>query len=302
MHLQQLLYVLKVYELCNFSRAAEELFITQPTLSQQIQSLETELQLKLFVRQPRHVSLTDAGEAFIPYAMRIINELDGMKRTMDSFATQAKGSVRIGALWIFGYLGISDNIALFREKHPEVDVTITVNGSRKLLDMLLSRKVDAVYLITSDKQVQRLELDAYEIQQSEVYALVPKKHPLSNCKNIRFEQLEGENLIIPDADSNLRISIMSHLGAHGIIPKIVCESSQPDVIVTSVANDIGISFLSHNVAESFQDVRVAFIPIIPAIYRSIYFVTLKAMRDNSTIYKLTEHVISSYNANLIAPL
>ena len=170
MQLQQIHYVLKVHECGSFSAAARELFITQPTLSQQVMALEKELGVTLFIRHPRGVYLTDAGEEFIFYARRILNEVSSMESSMGSYAAQSKGLVKIGVLWVFAYLGIADVLSGFRAAHPQIETSMKVNGSVMLLNMLQNRDVDAIFFISMEQGIQRSDLYAQKLMENDMVA------------------------------------------------------------------------------------------------------------------------------------
>lgn len=294
MQLHQIQYVLKVHELGSFSKAAKAMFVTQPTLSQQIRCLEDELKIRLFIRMPRMISLTDAGVEFVAYGRRIVNELNGLAQTMGSFASESMGRIRIGALWIFGYLGISENITDFGTKHPEIEISMKVSGSADLLTMLQERELDAVYCIGGGKQFHNPELASMKIMTNKVCALIPAGHHLAKKGTLHFSELSGENILTPSADTNLRAILDNYFQRFDIAPKVVCESSQPDVTVACVANGMGIGFLSEPIALALDNGKYVIRPLSPGIDRSIHFVTLKKMQDIPSVRKLVRHVRESY--------
>ena len=294
MQLHQIKYVLKVHELGSFSQAAKAMFVTQPTLSQQIRSLEDELKVRLFVRMPRKISLTDAGVEFVAYGRRIVNELGGLAQTMGSFASESMGRIRIGALWIFGYLGISENITAFGNKHPEIEISMKVNGSADLLTMLYERELDAIYCIAGKNQLRDPDLASVKIMTNGVCALIPAGHRLAKKGQLHFSELAGENILTPSPDTNLHAILNNYFQQADITPRVVCESSQPDVTVACVANGMGIGFLSEPIARALHNGKFIFRPLSPAINRSIHFVTLKKVQDIPSVRKLVQHVRESY--------
>ena len=108
MQIQQMRYVLAAAEKKSFSAAAKALFLSQPSLSQQILHLEKELGVSLFVRHSKSVSLTEAGEQFVTAARRILNEVDQLAENMKKYSILEAGTLRIGLLWIAGYLQLPE--------------------------------------------------------------------------------------------------------------------------------------------------------------------------------------------------
>lgn len=293
MHLQQLKYVVKVSELESFSHASKLLYISQPTLSQQIASLEEELGVKLFLRHSRSVCLTEAGREYVQYARKILNDLDALESAMKNYSTLQKGTLTIGFLWIFGYLGLSELVSGFLDEYPNVDLKVKVNGSSKLLDMLYQREVDVIFLIGSEELRQKTDLVSYRIMDDQYEVIVSTENPLSRRAQLTAEDLEGERLIMPSRDSAFRPQLMDHLQERRIQPYIVCESSHNDVNIQLVSQNLGMAFMSHKLAEKLDNGRFRIVPFIPEMKRSIHYVVLKNMTDYPTVRAFQQYMDGS---------
>lgn len=294
MQFNQLKYVLKASEFNNFSLAAKACFVSQPTLSQQIINLENEIGIKLFVRHSKSVSLTPAGEEFILYAQRIINDLDNLNSIINDYKSLSRGKLKIGVLWIIGYLSLSEQISDFSMNNPNIDVIVKVNGSNNLLDMLISREVDVAFLIGSNSLSTDTSLYCKKIIDDEFVVIVSNKNPLSKKKSITISDLKNEKIIMPSIDSILRKQIMSLFELEGINPNIICESSQSDVSVQLASQNFGVAFSSGSIANSLYDGKFTSVILIPKIKRPIYYVTLKDMLDYPTITQFTKYISELY--------
>ena len=149
MQIQQMRYVLAAAEKKSFSAAAKALFLSQPSLSQQILHLEKELGVSLFVRHSKSVSLTEAGEQFVTAARRILNEVDQLAENMKKYSILEAGTLRIGMLWIAGYLQLPRVITDYHQLFPLISYQLHVEGSNTLMRMLAARQLNAVFVIIS---------------------------------------------------------------------------------------------------------------------------------------------------------
>lgn len=296
MQLHQLRYVLTAARLKNFSKAARELYISQPTLSQQIINLEEELGIPLFIRHSKAVSLTAAGEEFVLYAGRIINDIDNLKETMEKHRTMAKGSLKLGVPWIIGYLSLSDEITKFTRKYTDIDVTIKVNGSRKLLEMLYNREVDAIFMLGTENDFQQSEVSYKKIIDDRFMVIVSLQNPLSCRSALSISDLGNEKIIMPAPDSSIRQIIDSRFYVEGITPNIICESSQSDVSIQLASSGFGIAFSSESIANALDNRMFRAIPLIPALNRTIYYVTLKTMAGYPTVNALSSYIRFIYDS------
>jgi DNA-binding transcriptional LysR family regulator len=240
------------------------------------------------------VTLTDAGEEFIFYAKRILNELDQVQASMSRYAERTKGRIRIGVLWGFDYLGIPENIYGYQRAYPEIETRILINGSSNLLEMLLEREIDAAYLIATNKDLEHPEISFQKIMESNMDVVIPCNNPLAEKEKLSFSDLENENIIMTSPDSTLYKPLMGHFYACGITPHIICESAQSNVAMACATSGVGIAFASHSIAIALANERVVVRPIEPVIRRSVYYATLRNTQSIASVRSLTDYVIQSY--------
>ena len=289
MQLHQLKYVVKASQYQNFSMAAKELFITQPTLSQQIKRLEEELGISLFFRHPKSVSLTSAGEEFVLYAKRVLNDLDALYSSMKDFQTLSRGKLTIGALWVIGYLEQSHTITRFIQDHPHLDVHVIINGSNNLYQMLLERAIDAAILIGNESFLSNEELCYKKLADDRFMVIVSNRNPLSRKKSIHISDLQYEKIIMPSPDSTLRKKIMTLFQSQDITPNIICDSSQSDTSTQLASQNFGVAFSSESISRQLENGQYQAIPLIPSINRPIYLAALKSVRDYPTVRELIRY-------------
>src|SRR5688572_6320025 len=142
MEMHQLRYVVAAARAENFSRAAEQCHVSQPSLSQQILKLEEELGERLFDRMQRKVKLTPAGELFLPRAIRILEEVDAARREATDAKTSLRGALTIGVLPTIAPYLLPKMLAGFVRAHPEVQVVVHEDTTARLLRLIHSYEID----------------------------------------------------------------------------------------------------------------------------------------------------------------
>lgn len=143
MEIHQLRYVVAAGKYLNFTKAADSLHVSQPSLSQQIAKLEQELGTALFIRSNRSIALTAAGQDFVAYAEKVLEDLDRLERSVSSYKAVEKRQMTIGIVTTIGDFGFRDMLADFRDLHPELSITTNGNTGEALLQALHDGEADA---------------------------------------------------------------------------------------------------------------------------------------------------------------
>lgn len=160
MEMHQLRYVVAVARAGNFSRAAEQCHISQPSLSQQIQKLEEELGERLFERMKREARLTSSGKAFLQRAIRILEEVDAARREVNDSKGLSCGVLTIGVLPTIAPYLLPKVIPRFLRKFPGIEIIIQEDTTARLLKQLFACEID--FALTSEPiQGQRLKVRNY---------------------------------------------------------------------------------------------------------------------------------------------
>jgi DNA-binding transcriptional LysR family regulator len=289
MQINQLRYMIAAAHYGNFSKAAQELYVTQPTLSQQIHKLEEELGTALFFRHSKSVSLTDAGKEFHTYACRVLNDTDQILLQMNGYRTLQRGSIRLGVFWLFTFLGLADTLHSFNIDYPGLTLHLQLDGSIHLLKKLHQHELDAAIVICKPPKQDNSEF-FYELLQHDIIAvMVNRENPLSQKEFLTIQDLEGENVIMPAKDTPLRNTIQTLQAASGVHFHVVCESSHNEINSHMVSQNFAISFSSVSVAEKMNDNTYCIVPFYPNIERDVYLVTPQYQLDNPAIQRLVEY-------------
>lgn len=281
MNFNQIKYAIKLAETQNFTRAAQELFISQPTLSQQIKALENEYGTEFFVREKRgEVKLSPAGEEFLHYAKRIYANMNNMNAALGSYGVLHHGTLRIGLLWTFGYAGLDEGINKFQELFPRVELSFSINGSSVLMQSIKAGECDVAFVTGSVSEGEENLLDYLLIEESDIGIIANSSHPLAGRKSLTAKDLDGERVMMVSRQSNLYPDIIKSLEEVSANPIIIGNSSIGDSVLQIARAGFGLGFLSKKVFDYMNLPGIVFLPYLPTIKRSIYLVTLKENDGN----------------------
>ncbi len=250
MELQQLRYVVAVARTRNFSRAAEWCHVSQPTLSQQIQKLEEDLGGRLFDRMKREAKLTSQGEAFLPRAVRILEEVDAAKREATDAQDLRRGTVTIGVLPTIAPYLLPGVMAEFTEKFPGIEIVVQEDTTARLLKLALEYEID---FALASQPIQSERLEVTELFSEELLLALPPGHRLTRKRGVTAADLEGEQLLVMKEEHCLGDQVLGFCERRDVKPKISFRSSQIETIQALVASGLGISLIPAMAARSQRE-------------------------------------------------
>jgi len=227
----------------NFSRAAEELLLTQPAVTQQIKALEDDLGVPLFDRGGGRITLTPGGEALVPFAekLKVIGE-EALSAVAAAYGQHA-GELTIGASQTIAQYVLPRLLAEFRKRHPRVTVTARSGNSDAMLDALLSREIQ-VALIEGPEQRRDLHIEAF--MEDHMVLVVPPGHEWAG-RELLLEDLCQEKLLMREFGSGSRRVVEQALSSAGLKSKELCiamEIDSTEGILSAVEVGLGVAFVS----------------------------------------------------------
>ena len=229
-----------VYEEGGFSKAARRLGLTQSAVSQQIRALEDEFQVALFGEKKRS-DPTKAGDYLYHESGRLIASLEDIKRSLLALKGEMKGRVEFGMIDVAA-IGLLPNILKkYKQLHPDVDLSAKVRPSGELLAMVEDFSLD--FCVAVAHQVGEA-FESRSVYKDSIVAIVNKKSPLVNKKEITIDELKGEPLIVYPGASHSRKLIEEHFKGKGIVPTIAMEMHYPAAIISLVSQGMGIGLIS----------------------------------------------------------
>ncbi|MHB9857464.1 LysR family transcriptional regulator [Streptomyces sp. YIM S03343] len=280
MQFQQLQYFVAVAETRHFTRAAEQVHVAQPSLSQQIRSLERELGADLFQRARGNITLTDAGEALLPLARRILADTETARHEVQELAQLRRGRVRLGATPSLCTGLLPDVLRTFHDRYPGVRLLIEEGGSHDLVRELARGAVDLALVVLplptpapalTTRELLREDLvivsspDAPAPGASAPGAPAPGK----DVPAVRVADLEGERLVMFRHGYDLRELTVAACRAEGFEPSFAVEGGEMDAVLGFVRAGLGVAVVPRMVAvRSGRDLRVT--PLArPGLYRRV---------------------------------
>lgn len=247
MLLRHIRYLLAVVEQGNFTRAAETLHVSQPTLSQQIRQLEETLGAQLLDRSGRVVRATDAGKAYIAYARRALRELDAGQRAIHDVRDLARGTLRLAMTpSLTSYLA-GPLIARFNASYPG----ITLQVIEKTLDAIeAALAADQVDLGLAFSQVRSAEISSQPLFDEKLCAVVGLAHPLAQrpAATLSAGELGRQSLALLGSDFATRSFVDAYLQQQGIAPRIAVEANTISAIVEIVRRGGLVTILPEAIA------------------------------------------------------
>jgi LysR family transcriptional regulator, transcription activator of glutamate synthase operon len=268
MDLRQLRYLVALAEEGSFTRAAESEHVAQPAVSQQIRRLEDEVGLALVERTTRRVSLTEAGELLVVRARRIMAELEAAEIELQALRGMYAGHVTLGAMHTMGPVDVSLALALFAQRHPNVQLTVREHASEEMAGMLRADELDLAFLSVTER-VESHGLGLHQLVSEELVVLLPLEHRLARRKQVRMAQLADEPFISFREGARLRELLMAAGRSANFEPRVTLESNESQRVRRLVSRGLGVAILPRSDAEGpGADVAVAEL-IEPSLSRDI---------------------------------
>jgi len=263
----------RVANLKSFSKAADDLFLTQPTVSGHILSLERSLSLRLFDRASREVRLTKSGEVFQEYASKILSLRKGLLNALSEFSLGIRGELSLGASTIPGEYLLPKLIGDFKKEHPSFIISLKIADTKEVIQYVLQDQVE-FGIIGAKLNHPSLHYEKYE--EDEIIVVAPSDHPLARKKRVPLDGLLKEPWIIREEGSGTRIAVEKALRKKGKSLtqfNVVMEMGSTSSVKEGVKAKLGLAYISGRAAEgevrqgSFSRIDVeGFEPISRQIY------------------------------------
>lgn len=241
MELHQLRYFVAVAETGNFTRAAERSHVSQPSLSQQIINLEAEVGHKLFHRLGRKAVLTEAGNAFLERARRILFEVENAARELSDHPSLGR-RITVGAVQtVMPYL-LTPFLAQCRETHPNLQIGAREDFRDNLTRAVVEGELD---LAIVPLPVKDHRISVEPLLREPLLLVVGKRHPIATRTEISIKDLSAETFISLGDSSALAAQIRTFFGDHNFQPRIGFRCAQVATLKLIAAAGLGISLLPH---------------------------------------------------------
>lgn len=227
----------------SFSSAAQQLHMTQPAVSQHIHDLEKHVGTKLFTRGRRGVSLTEAGTTLFNYTQRILRLVAEAESEVTNVENLVAGQLSLGATPGVSVYLLPDWLHGFRERYPNLGVSLSTNVTTQIVSGVLSHQLDLGFVEGELEEIQTASLGHHVLGPIELYLVVSRSHALYGAKHIAISELHGQPFVTRQPGSRTRIWIDQILQRHSIKPRIVAEFDNPEAIKQAVMSNLGVTIL-----------------------------------------------------------
>lgn len=243
--LRQLRVFAAVARYLSFTRAAEELCLTQPAVSMQVKQLESQLEVALFEHIGKRIYLTEEGKEVYHYARAIAQQLEEMRTVLSNLKGVEKGHLRLAVASTANYLAPT-LLGTFCKRFPGVTVSLDVTNRESLLGQLAENDVD---LVIMGKPPADMDVEAHAIMENPLVVVAPPDHPLAGKKKVPLARMEEEVFLVREPGSGTRIALERFFDEHGIRFTTGMEVTSNEAIKQGVQAGLGLGLLSRDTVE-----------------------------------------------------
>ncbi|MDM5233894.1 LysR family transcriptional regulator [Lysinibacillus pakistanensis] len=292
MDLKQLQYFIAVTEQMNFSKAAEKLHISQPSLSNAIKKLEQEIGSPLLKRNTRNLQLTEAGELLYERAKVILKNMEVLKIEMDEVIVHGTSEVTIGVMESIKHW-LPKVIANYKRDYPQMKIhLVDILGSKRVKKSLKSYKT---HVIITNQRMDDDELEVQSLYEERLVAVLPLNHPLAEKDRLTFADLCNDPFIISTEGFQTRLDILSAFEQANVKMNIQYEIERFETAVSLVRENLGITILPENYLQGPTAKTIVQKEIDgPNLRRNVYLISLKNRHLPLAIRHLLANIVEFF--------
>lgn len=264
----------------SFSLAAEDLNLSQSSLSKHIKALERELETTLFDRSTRSVTLSETGKLLLPYAHDIIEAHSKLRNLLNEQAVHKRQILSIASIPMMAQYKITSAIAKFNNKFPAIRLDVRETESKDIIDCLENRSCELAFWRSS--AIYSPELESLPLYTDHMMAVLPKQHCLAHKQSLNLSQLSGESFLLLDQNTLLYSLCTAACERAGFVPHITYMGKRPETIIELVAKNMGIALLMNKHVDYVKHPSVISIKIVPEEINYICMIRLKNKRHSES--------------------
>lgn len=255
--IQATLHQLRVFEATarhgSFTKAAEELYITQPTVSSQVKQLTKAIGLPLFEQIGKRLYLTEAGNELLETCQGVFDKLDNFEMKVADLKGTKQGTLRLGVITTTKYF-VPRLLGEFCEQYPGIDISLQVTNHQQLHQRMLNNE-DDLYILS--QLPEDVELYSEAFLENPLVVVARNDHPLAKKSMIPITDLNGESFIMRETGSGTRHAALKLFNQHKVSVKVRLELGSNEAIKQAIAGGLGISVLSkHTLSSATNELTV----------------------------------------------
>lgn len=290
--LRQLQVFEAIVRLGSFTRAAEELFLTQPTVSMQIKKLTDAMGLPLFEHVGRNVRPTEAGLELYEASRRMFEILANLEMKVADLKGMKRGRLRLGVITTAKYLA-PEILGQFSRLYPGIELALKVTNRERIIERMHANE-DDLYIMGQAPEGQ-LDVDTFHFAPNPLVLIAPRDHSLVGKKNISLSEISKEPFILREPGSGIREATLRVFSSHGLHPQVRMELGSNEAIKHAVVGGLGLAVLSlHTLTMEGTDGAVAILDVEEfPIMRELYIVYPKGKELSLVARTFLEFAVTS---------
>ena len=292
MDFAQIEYFLAVARSRNFSRAAEDAYVSQSCISKQIKALEEELGVELFVRSAAGATLTPAGERFLVFAGKAHRDCENILESLAHYSAEAHDRVRLGAAPLMEAYDIDSALADFQMDNMATQVDLVEREQSNLLRRLEMDQIDLAIMITDN--LSRDEYEWVTLFRDEIVVVCSNHHPLARVRRVALGDLKDERFVMLDPNSANYAIVVEACRKAGFFPNIIFMHTRHRPLLSAVQRNIGITALARGLTHTKDESALTCIPLEDPLYMEVGLVYRKDRKLTPWAKKLVDYFASVY--------
>lgn len=292
MNLKQLQYFRALAKTQHYTKAAAQLYITQPSLSQAISELEKELNIKLFEKEGRNIKLTKYGQYYLTYVEKGLNVLEQGEKNLHKLSSIDSGEIEVGYIYNLAGDCLPSIIQAFVESIDGGNITFSClqGTTRQILDGLKEEKYDLAFCTYLENEP---EIEFIPLEKKEVVLIAHKDHELVNRQNIHIDDIKDYKFVFFNKTSSLRQAIDKECSKAGFALNIACEVAEDNALIGLVAAKQGIGIIPRGPELESYDIKILHTEK-PIFEQMIYMATIKKKYIPPLVERFRNFVIQRY--------
>jgi len=247
MELRDLEIFLALVNHLNFTHAAQEIHLSQPSVSVRIRRLQEELGVKLLEQIGKKIVLTEAGQLFETHARRVLTAQSDARQVMEAYRGLEHGSLRIAASTTPGMYLVPRVVAGFNRRHPKIAISLSIKNTRQVEEAIIRDEYDLGFV---GGHLISNEVEALPWRTDELVLVISPSHPMARRRQIKPSDLEKQTFISREPGSATQAEIEKHLPAPNLPVGAALELGNPESVKQVVMSGFGIAFLSRSAIET----------------------------------------------------
>lgn len=272
MEIRDLRNFIKVVQSGSFTKAAQQLFVSQPSLSKSVKRLEQVLNVELLERSTRYIRLTEEGKIVYEQSKKALIAMEEIHLLLDDLKQIHTGSIKIGIPPLISTLFLPQLARNFHDKYPNIRLDLQERGAKLIGPLVDEGQVNLGFVVLPATETL---FDVKPFIEDKFVLFIHEDHPLAEKTSISIKELKKEPFIIFSEEFTLHDMVIQECNKAGFIANIAYKSSQWDLIVELVASQLGITLLPKSIFEKQSNKKVKMIPLKEELYWRLGIITKK---------------------------